>query len=238
MDFLELFGPITFRRVLVALVGLLVLLLVLANSPVFGIVLLGGVGGWVYYRYQSQQKRLAAEAAEQAAVKREVQEEMRFWREDPPPEGLYTVTLRAVRSANIEWLLDELANLGENPAIHLPDEEVLVERVEHIGPQQIVSGVAEEYAVRLKKAIEQTGARVKIAEGVTRVSPEVTRRESIPERVRNEVWRRDGGKCVDCGSRERLEFDHIIPFSKGGSNTARNLELRCESCNRKKAAKI
>jgi 5-methylcytosine-specific restriction endonuclease McrA len=38
--------------------------------------------------------------------------------------------------------------------------------------------------------------------------------------------------------RERLEFDHIIPVSKGGSNTARNLELRCETCNRKKGATI
>jgi 5-methylcytosine-specific restriction endonuclease McrA len=64
------------------------------------------------------------------------------------------------------------------------------------------------------------------------------RREPIPERVRNEVWRRDEGRCVDCGSRERLEFDHIIPLSRGGSSTARNLELRCESCNRNKGARI
>jgi hypothetical protein len=64
------------------------------------------------------------------------------------------------------------------------------------------------------------------------------RREPIPERVRHEVWRRDQGQCVDCGSRERLEFDHIIPVSSGGPNTARNIELRCEPCNRKKAAKI
>ena len=65
-----------------------------------------------------------------------------------------------------------------------------------------------------------------------------SRRESIPESVRHEVWRRDEGRCVDCGSRERLEFDHIIPVSKGGSNTARNLELRCETCNRRKGATI
>ncbi|HZT16887.1 MAG TPA: HNH endonuclease [Gaiellaceae bacterium] len=63
-------------------------------------------------------------------------------------------------------------------------------------------------------------------------------REAIPERVRHEVWRRDGGRCVDCGSRERLEFDHIIPISKGGSNTVRNVELRCEACNRRKSASI
>ena len=55
------------------------------------------------------------------------------------------------------------------------------------------------------------------------------------EAVRHEVWRRDQGRCVDCGSRSNLELDHIIPWSEGGSNTARNLELRCESCNRKKA---
>jgi hypothetical protein len=64
------------------------------------------------------------------------------------------------------------------------------------------------------------------------------RREPIPESVRHEVWRRDQGRCVDCGSRERLEFDHIVPVSQGGSNTARNLELRCEPCNRRKGATI
>lgn len=60
----------------------------------------------------------------------------------------------------------------------------------------------------------------------------------IPERVRHEVWRRDMGRCVQCDSQERLEFDHIIPFSKSGSNTARNLQLLCEKCNRWKYDKI
>jgi hypothetical protein len=64
------------------------------------------------------------------------------------------------------------------------------------------------------------------------------RREPIPERVRHEVWRRDRGTCVDCGSRARLEFDHIVPVSRGGSSSARNVELRCEPCNRRKGARI
>lgn len=63
-------------------------------------------------------------------------------------------------------------------------------------------------------------------------------REAVPERVRHEVWRRDKGQCVDCGSRERLEFDHIIAVSRGGSNTARNIELRCQACNRRKGASV
>lgn len=60
----------------------------------------------------------------------------------------------------------------------------------------------------------------------------------IPAAVRREVWRRDQGRCAECGSRERLEFDHIHPVSKGGSNTARNVELLCEGCNRRKSATI
>lgn len=63
-------------------------------------------------------------------------------------------------------------------------------------------------------------------------------REPIPEAVRHEVWRRDQGRCVECGSQERLEFDHLIPHSKGGSNTARNIRLLCEPCNRAKSDRI
>jgi hypothetical protein len=63
-------------------------------------------------------------------------------------------------------------------------------------------------------------------------------REPIPEEVRFAVWRRDSGKCVKCGSKEKLEFDHIIPVSKGGSNTERNIQLLCEKCNREKSDKI
>jgi hypothetical protein len=65
-----------------------------------------------------------------------------------------------------------------------------------------------------------------------------TGREHIPERIKNEVWRRDGGKCVECGSVYNLEFDHVIPVAKGGSNTARNLRILCEPCNRRKSARI
>ena len=60
----------------------------------------------------------------------------------------------------------------------------------------------------------------------------------ISQRVKDKVWNRDGGKCVQCGSNEDLEFDHIIPHSKGGANTYRNIQLLCEPCNRKKSAKI
>ena len=64
------------------------------------------------------------------------------------------------------------------------------------------------------------------------------KREPIPQDVLDKVWNRDGGKCVKCGSQEKIEFDHIIPFSKGGSNTYRNLQILCEQCNRGKSNNI
>lgn len=77
--------------------------------------------------------------------------------------------------------------------------------------------------------------------------PEIKRKEidympkksrRISQDVKDKVWRRDEGKCVECGSNFNLEFDHIIPFSKGGANTYRNIQLLCESCNRSKSDKL
>ena len=64
------------------------------------------------------------------------------------------------------------------------------------------------------------------------------RRRHISQKVKDQVWRRDLGKCTQCGSNENLEFDHIIPFSRGGANTYRNIQLLCESCNRSKSDNI
>jgi hypothetical protein len=63
-------------------------------------------------------------------------------------------------------------------------------------------------------------------------------RERLSDEVRHAVWIRDQGKCARCGKRERLEYDHIVPVSRGGSNTERNIELLCEVCNRAKSDSI
>ena len=64
------------------------------------------------------------------------------------------------------------------------------------------------------------------------------RSRRITQKVKDNVWNRDGGRCVECDSNENLEFDHIIPHSKGGANTYRNIQLLCQDCNRTKSAKI
>lgn len=61
----------------------------------------------------------------------------------------------------------------------------------------------------------------------------------IPTSVKIEVWKRDKGQCVMCGSKENLHFDHIIPFSKGGSSlVVDNIQLLCAKHNLAKRDKI
>jgi len=57
----------------------------------------------------------------------------------------------------------------------------------------------------------------------------------IPTRVKLEVWKRDKGSCVKCGSKKNLHFDHIIPYSQGGSSRdASNVQILCGSHNLQK----
>jgi len=61
----------------------------------------------------------------------------------------------------------------------------------------------------------------------------------IPSTVKREVWMRDGGQCVECGSDENLHFDHIIPYSLGGSSlTSENVQLLCAKHNLAKHDRI
>lgn len=67
---------------------------------------------------------------------------------------------------------------------------------------------------------------------------EQTKRPPIPREVVDAVYKRDGGRCVFCGSTENLQLDHIVPFSKGGATSVENLQLLCQKCNLEKSNKI
>jgi hypothetical protein len=64
-------------------------------------------------------------------------------------------------------------------------------------------------------------------------------RRIIPTHVKLEVWKRDGGKCAICGASDELHFDHIVPYSKGGTSLrAENIQLLCARHNLEKRDKI
>jgi len=69
--------------------------------------------------------------------------------------------------------------------------------------------------------------------------PFLKQTRQIPTPVKIEVWKRDQGRCVICGSNKNLHFDHDVPFSKGGSSiTAKNVRLLCAKHNLSKSNKI
>jgi 5-methylcytosine-specific restriction endonuclease McrA len=46
-----------------------------------------------------------------------------------------------------------------------------------------------------------------------------------------------GHLCLACGSDAPLTIDHVVPISKGGANTAANVQPLCGPCNSSKATK-
>ncbi|MGI5185711.1 TerD family protein [Dactylosporangium sp. CA-152071] len=72
----------------------------------------------------------------------------------------------------------------------------------------------------------------------TAVAPAQRDSRSVSPAIRAEVWRRDGGACVECQATEYLEFDHVIPWSRGGATSVGNLQLLCRRCNLAKGARI
>jgi len=119
--------------------------------------------------------------------------------------------------------LDEL--LQRDAALLEPDEE------------SSLIDYAKEIEKERKRKTDLAWAR-RVIEDEASVERSSPGRKGIPRAVRHAVWSRDGGRCVECGSSEKLEFDHIIPLSRGGSNTERNIQLLCESCNRRKGATL
>ena len=57
----------------------------------------------------------------------------------------------------------------------------------------------------------------------------------------NKLKTRFGNKCLGCGRSEsevKLEVDHIVPISKGGTSFIDNLQPLCKACNTHKAYHI
>lgn len=123
-------------------------------------------------------------------------------------------------------------------------------RVDAFGPDVHIqtTRAGGEYIYRFLNTVSGTGTDADIvaatAEGALRIAKRLViapgQRDSrrIPHAVKVAVFQRDGGKCVQCGRSEYLEYDHEIPWSLGGATSEDNLRLLCRRCNQEKGARI
>ena len=77
-----------------------------------------------------------------------------------------------------------------------------------------------------------------VAEPLTETKEVRKHSRTIPRDIMIKVIRRDGQVCQKCGELvpdDEVEFDHIIPYSKGGTSTEDNLRVVHKECNRKKS---
>lgn len=56
----------------------------------------------------------------------------------------------------------------------------------------------------------------------------------ISRRQRLRIYDRDDWTCQQCGSGDDITLDHVIPISKGGTNSDGNLQTLCRPCNSSK----
>jgi hypothetical protein len=61
---------------------------------------------------------------------------------------------------------------------------------------------------------------------------------AVWQRTRTAVRRRDGNRCVDSGSSDRLSVHHIVPARLGGADSMANLTTLCVRCHRQTEAHL
>jgi 5-methylcytosine-specific restriction endonuclease McrA len=107
----------------------------------------------------------------------------------------------------------------------------------------------QDYPERIPKVLEEASCKVFghlcpvffVAEPLTETKNLRKHSRTIPRDVMLKVVRRDGQICQECNkpvADNDVEFDHIIPFSKGGRSTVDNLRLLHKGCNRSKSASL
>lgn len=129
---------------------------------------------------------------------------------------------------------------GDRIAHYVPGEEAVQRKKE-----QDAQRMLEMEKASIAKKIKEKHRKRELEKIVTQelidngeLFGEQPKRPPIPREVVDAVYRRDGGRCVYCGSTDNLQLDHIIPFSKGGATTLENLQLLCQKCNLEKSNHI
>src|SRR6266542_1154667 len=140
------------------------------------------------------------------------------------PVAADTYSLRVTIDATLKRDLDQLTELLSHKIANGDLTAVLHEAVR----------CAIDKHGKRKGAVEpaQKRTRKSPADRPTAIGKPAKVRKPIPAEVRRQVWSRDAGSCAwigadgrRCGSKWRLELDHIHPAALGGRSTLENLRV-------------
>lgn len=121
----------------------------------------------------------------------------------------------------------------------LDDErrEMFKTQIELFNPEDYPKTIPKEIAEMSCTVFGHICPVVFVAEEFTETSEPRRSGRYIPFKTKMRVVRRDNYTCQECGKHlldNEVEFDHIIPVSKGGSSEESNIRLTCFDCNRDK----
>ncbi|RLP68380.1 HNH endonuclease [Mycetocola reblochoni] len=100
------------------------------------------------------------------------------------------------------------------------------EAIKHWGGERPYDGVLSMIAKRIEAAFPP--------EPVEHLAVPGRQRKKFTHKERMTVFRRDSYRCRYCGDDEQLTVDHVVAWSRGGSDELDNLQTLCLSCNSRK----
>jgi 5-methylcytosine-specific restriction endonuclease McrA len=92
------------------------------------------------------------------------------------------------------------------------------------------------YKARMK-AYRETHPEVDQAKHAKRRAEKLGNGGSFTAKEWTNLCRHYGNKCLDCGKKCKLQADHIVPLSKGGTSNIDNIQPLCGPCNNRKHTK-
>ncbi len=128
-----------------------------------------------------------------------------------------------------------LSYFKKNPKKDIPHKEVVDWAV---AEYKIQTGNILRDPDRAIRKLHQGGELIKVKKGVYRYDPDYVRVIDVGNfttKIKEEIFKRDGYKCVICGRGEingvEIQADHIKPRDKGGESTVDNGQTLCAQHN-------